>query len=406
MAWFAFEARDGSGALRTGRREGRDASAVALDLSGSGWTPVRITEEKEGQQAAGAAARRKRRKVTLDELILFSRQMTSLTRAGISVSRAVGGLSESAKNPDFQEVLSEIADALGSGVNVATAFQRHDDVFSKLYVSLIHIGENTGRLDEVFQQIAQYLELERETLRRIKSATRYPTFVIGSIVAALFALNVFVIPVFAQVFEKFNADLPWQTRVLLDMSAFFEAYWWLIVSAAVAAWAGMKVYVSTPEGRLKWDAVKLRLPLTGSVINRVILARFCQTFAMVYRAGVPINSGLQIVANALSNAFLASRTERMREAIERGTSVIQAARESEMFTPVILQMIAVGEETGSLDELMDQAAGFYEEEVDYQLKRLTDAIEPILIIAIGGMVLVLALGVFLPLWDLSAAAKR
>ena len=366
-----------------------------------------ITEDEgfDTEAASTPGFRLFEQKVSLDEVILFSHQMHSLSKAGISVVRAVRGLAESQNNARLKDVLLDISANLEAGADFATSLRKYPQVFSELYASVIHVGENTGRLDQAFKQIALYLEVERETRKRIKAATRYPMFVMGAIAIAIVIMNVFVIPAFAEVFAKFDAELPWQTRVLIGISNFFVDYWLLIACALGLAIYALRRYLNSDEGRYQWDKVKLRLPILGGIFERVNLSRFCQTFAMVSRSGIPITQGLHVISRAIGNEFMADRVSIMRQGIERGASVSQTAVESEMFTPVVLQMIAVGEETGSMDELLEQAAGFYEEEVDYQLKSLTDAVEPILIIAIGIMVLILALGVFLPLWDLSSVAN-
>jgi MSHA biogenesis protein MshG len=407
MARFAFRARDSGGHSVEGHRDATDAASVARELAAAGMVPVSVVEEAvEDPHGATAGSGWFVRKVAIDEIILLSHQMASLTRAGISVVRALRGLAESHRNPRLQTVLDDVASTLESGSDVASALRRHPTVFSELYASVIHVGENTGRLDQAFKQIAGYLEVERETRKRIKTATRYPSFVLGAIGIAIVILNVFVIPAFARVFEKFNAELPWQTRVIIGVSDFMVAWWPLLVIGAVGLVLGLRHWVGTPAGRLTWDRWKLRLPLIGGIFERINLARFCQTFAMVSKAGVPITQGLLVISRAIGNEYMAERIDGMRHGIERGSGITVTARESGMFSPVVLQMMAVGEETGSMDELMLQSAGFYEEEVDYQLKSLTDAVEPILVIAIGAMVLVLALGVFLPLWDLSSVANR
>lgn len=408
MARFAFQARNERGEAVTGHRDAADAAGVARELVSAGMTPVGIVEEDEQQdlETSGQRFAFFEKKITIDELIMFSRQMASLTRAGISVVRAIRGLAESHRNPRLQAVLMDISGTLESGSDVASALRRYPNVFSELYASVIYVGENTGRLDEAFQQIARYLEVERETRNRIKTATRYPSFVLGTIAIAIVILNTFVIPAFAKVFDKFHADLPWQTRVIVGISDFTLAYWPVILVLLAGAVFGVRHYANTPDGRYRWDYWKLRLPIIGSIYERINLARFCQTFAMVTRAGVPITQALLVISRAVGNEYMADKINGMRLGIERGSSITVTARESGMFTPVVLQMIAVGEETGAVDELMEQSALFYEEEVDYELKSLTDSIEPVLIIAIGIMVLILALGVFLPLWDLSSVANR
>ncbi len=405
MTRFSYHARDANGRSLHGNVEATNASAVAAQLSEIGAIPLTIAPT-EAEASAAFSMPWFKTTVNLDELIIFSHQMSTLARAGISIVRAVRGLSESARNPRLATVLEDVAADLEGGVDFATSLKRHADVFSDLYTAVIHVGENTGRLDEAFKRIAQYLELERETIKRLKSATRYPSFVLIAIGVAIAILNVFVIPAFANVFAKFNAQLPWQTQVILAISQFFVAFWpYLLVGCAGAAYA-IRRWVETDDGRHAWDRWKLRLPIVGPIFERINLARFCQTFAMVMKAGLPVTQGLTVVAGAIGNEYMSRLVLGMRAGIERGESITKTAGASGMFTPVVMQMLAVGEETGSIDELLAQSAGFYEQEVDYSLKTLTDAIEPILIVAIGAMVLVLALGVFLPLWDLSSVAHR
>lgn len=406
MPRFSYQARDANGRALRGHVEAASASVVAAQLSEIGAIPLTIAPTVAETNNASISMPWFKPGVKLDELIIFSHQMSTLAKAGISIVRAVRGLSESARNPTLAAVLEEVAADLEGGVDFATSLKRHGDVFSDLYTAVIHVGENTGRLDEAFKRIAHYLELERETIKRLKSATRYPSFVLIAIGVAIGILNVFVIPAFASVFAKFHAELPWQTQVILAVSHFFSAYWpYLLVAGAGAAYATRR-WIETDDGRHAWDRWKLKLPIVGSIFERINLARFCQTFAMVMKAGLPVTQGLTVVAGAIGNEYMSRLVLGMRAGIERGESITTTAGASGMFTPVVMQMLAVGEETGSIDELLAQSAGFYEQEVDYSLKTLTDAIEPILIVAIGAMVLVLALGVFLPLWDLSSVARH
>ncbi|MFT7243046.1 MAG: MSHA biogenesis protein MshG, partial [Candidatus Azotimanducaceae bacterium] len=222
----------------------------------------------------------------------------------------------------------------------------------------------------------------------------------------LLIINVFVIPAFSGVFEKLGADLPWQTQVLVGFSNFVVSYWYVLLFVALAVVTLVRGWVGRPEGRLQWHRWKLKLPVIGSLFERIHLGRFCRSFSMILRSGLPIVQGLHIVSQALGNDYMSFKIRDMREHIERGGSFLQSALSSELFTPLVLQMISVGEETGAMDAMLGEAAEFYEQEVDYELKSLADAIEPILIIGIGAMLLVLALGVFLPLWDLSSAAAK
>ncbi len=406
MPRFEFNAKSSSGEKISGYRQGVSAGAVAQELSASGLLPLKI--ELAEETVEGAGARRftlVRPKVDISELVVFSHQMASLTRAGISVVRAVRSLADSHTNEYFCEVLNDVAANLEAGVDTASSLGRHPRVFSELYVALIHVGENTGRLDEAFLRVAHYLELERETRRRIQAATRYPIFVLVAIAIAIVVLNIFVIPAFAAVFAKYSADLPWQTQAIIGVSQFFVDFWPLMLIGVGGMAYGWKRYVETPEGRFQWHRWKLKLPIMGPIFEKIYLARFCHTFAMVGRSGVPLTQGLSIVSRAIGSDYMGRRVAEMRAGIERGESITATASSAGLFSAVVLQMMAVGEETGTMDDLLDQAATFYEEEVEYQLKGLTDALEPILIVGIAGLVLIMALGVFLPLWDLNSVAN-
>ena len=406
MAVYHFSGQDAAGVKITGQRESQSSAALARDLRSEGLIPLNIDESTATDADTTKKRPKRRAKIRSTEIILFSHQMRSLMKAGISIVHAIRGLAQSQSNPAMGDILNGLTSQLESGLDFATSLGQYPEAFSDLYVSVIHLGENTGQLDEAFGQIAHYLELEEETNKRIKAATRYPMFVIGAIAIALVIMNIFVIPTFADVFKKFDAELPWQTQLLIGVSDFFVDYWWLLLFVGLSSYFLGKRYLEKPEGRYRWDRLKLKTPIVGSIFERIVLGRFCQTFAIVSRSGLPVNTSLHIIARVLGNQFLAKKVLTMREGVERGVSILQTARESQMFTPTVLQMISVGEETGAMSELLEQAAGFYEEEVDYQLKGMTDAIEPILIFAIAGMVLILALGVFLPLWDLSGVANR
>lgn len=341
--------------------------------------------------------------VKVEDLIIFCRQMNALTRAGVPLMRALKGLGDSVTSKALKNAVTGVRAHVDSGTSLATALAHYPKIFGHIFVSMIDVGENTGKLDAAFAQVASYLDLERETKKRIKQATRYPSIVVTCVFVAVGVINVFVIPAFAGVFEKFGADLPLMTKILIGSSNFMINYWWLLIGGTAAAVFGTKRFIGTPEGRLKWDHLKLRLPLLGSIFERIVLARFARVFSMLSSAGVPILASIVSVSNAVGNAYVQDKIMNMHNGIERGDSFHRTATASKLFTPLVLQMISVGEETGQIDEMLEEVADFYEQEVDYDLKKLGDAIEPILLIFMGGLVLVLALGVFLPMWNLSSA---
>ena len=409
MPSFAYTGRNARGELISGRIEGNDSGAVADELLTTGITPVEI-RQAAGERKAGAAAPWSARlfapRVTLVDLMLFSRQMYTLLKSGVPIMRALAGLEESMINPGFKVVVADLRTSLDSGRELSACMRRHPAVFSNFYVSLVRVGESTGMLQEVFLRLYEHLEFEKQARERIKSALRYPLFVVVAMVIAVAIINVVVIPAFAKLFQGFNAPLPLMTRVLIGVSEFTVHYWPLILAALIGGALGFRFWRSTPAGRYSWDRLKLRLPVAGPIINKASLARFARSFALSIKSGVPVMQGLASVAEVVDNDYFAQRIEKMRDGVQRGESVLRASAASGIFTPVVLQMIAVGDETGELDDLMLEVAELYEREVDYDIKTLAAQIEPILIVFLGVIVLILALGVFLPIWDLSRVALR
>lgn len=404
MASYSYRGRDKSGELVKGVIEAGSVDAVAHQLGGRGVIPVVIEQQNEAPSLDLTTFFEK--KITIEELIMFSRQMYSLNRAGVVLNSALQGMAASTKNPRLQRVLSEVETSLNTGVTLSASLKKHPDVFDELYINLVQVGENTGRLDLAFQQLAQYLALERDTRRRVMTAIRYPMFVLAAIAVAIVVLNIFVIPVFADLFSKFGADLPLATRVLIASSNLFINHWPVLLAALAIMIFGVRYYVSTEEGATQWDRYKLRLPLIGGILQRSMLSRFGRCFSMMLTAGVPLINALQLCSQAVGNRWLGLKIEGMKAGIQRGESLLRTAKQSEMFTPLVLQMIQVGEETGQVDELLAEVALFYEEEVDYDLKNLSSYIEPILIASIAGIVMVLALGIFLPMWDMFSVMQR
>lgn len=421
MAIFQYKGRDTAGGLVTGNIDAATADDAASELIDRAITPIEIRQIKISAKAANdrlATGKKDAtttvdninaflagRKVDINELIIFARQMYSLTKAGLPLDRALTGLQASTRNRNFKSILKTIVGSLESGMNLSSALGQHPKVFSPLFLALVSVGENTGQLDLAFKEIGRYLELDKNTRKQIKSATRYPIFVMSAIVIALGVITYFVIPAFAQTFERLGAELPFETRILIAVSDFVVAYWAHMIAMFVATVLAWRSWINSSAGRLTWDRAKMHLPIIGQVFERIALGRFARTFGMVMRAGVPIVHGLGVVAGAVGNKFVGGRVLRMREGISRGESLYNTAVQSNMFSPLVLQMISVGEESGAIDELMAEVAEFYDSEVEYDLKKLSDAIEPILIMFIAAIVLVLALGVFLPIWDLNSAVR-
>ncbi len=406
MAIYTWKGRNNRGESVTGQLEAMTEGGVADQLLAIGISPVHIALSVVASESSGENWLEKlnRKPVIEDDVLVFSRQMYTLNKAGVPILRAFAGLEASADKPAMVDLLKDIRSSLDQGRELSAALNRHVDLFGGFYISMIKVGEMTGRLTEVFNRLTEHMEFERDVRERIKQAMRYPAFVLIAMAVAIVILNIFVIPVFAKVFAGFNAELPLITRGLLGFSSWTLKWWPLLIGGSIAAWLGIRAYLRTPEGRYRWDSRKLKLPIVGVIVLKATLARFARSFALSSQSGVPLVQALTVVAQTVDNAYIGSRIEQMRDGIERGESISRCAAATGVFTPVVLQMINVGEETGELDNLLFEIAEMYERDTDYAIKGLSAAIEPILLAVIGALVLLLALGVFLPLWNMGSAA--
>jgi MSHA biogenesis protein MshG len=409
MGVFAYKGRNRRGDLVQGTLDGDDSSVIADQLMNTGITPTEIIQSRSllnspAGKPAWLLRQLTEKPVSLLDMMLFSRQMYTLLKAGVPIMRALAGLQESSQNPVFAALLQDLRESLDSGRELSAALRRHPKVFSPFYVSMVQVGEMTGMLDITFMRLYEHLEFERDMRERIKAAMRYPSFVILAMVIAIVIVNLFVIPTFAKVYAGFHAELPAITKMLIGFSGFMVNYWLLMLALLIAIVMGFRFYINTPDGRYKWDRYKFKLPIAGDIILKATLARFARSMALSFKSGMPILQGLNVVGMVVDNEFMRSRIEQMRDGVERGETILRTATATGVFNPVVLQMIAVGEESGDMDGLMFEIADMYEREVKYDVAALSSKIEPILIVALGIMVLILALGVFLPMWDLGKAA--
>jgi len=404
---FQYKARNNAGNLIEGNIEAESKDIAARILSNREMIPITLIEavverdlnelmEQFNQWQAFNS-------LSIDDLVLFSRQMYSLTKAGVPITRALLSLTESTRNKALVQALKEISQSLEDGLPVGMAMGQHPKIFSDLFISIIKVGEETGSLDQAFLQISHYLAREKETQSQIKSALRYPTMVIIAISVAMVIINIYVIPGFKSVFDKLGSELPWQTKLLMGISDFTVTYWLHILVGLVLTGVTITQYLKTSEGQMLKDQWVLKLPAVGSIIHRATMERFSRSFAMILSSGVPLIQGITIVSNAIGNVFIGSKLNQMRIGIEKGDSISRMAVSVGLFPPLVVQMIVVGEETGNISEMLLEVADFYKTEIDADLKNLSSVIEPILIVVIGMMVLVLALGIFLPMWNLSGA---
>jgi len=389
----------------TPRRSPRSTRCARLSPTQTiGVTPLEITPTVAPTLAGpGLLERLNRPQIGDTDVLLFCRHMYALLKAGVPIMGALKGLQESGENKALSGVIQNIRENLDSGNELSACLARHPKIFDAFYVSMVRVGELTGALEEVFLRLFHHLEFEKYMRDQVKAAVRYPSFVVAAMALAIVVINIFVIPAFAKVYKGFKTELPMMTKALIAFSNFMVEYWPVLLATLVISVFAFRAYIGTARGRIKWDEFKMKIPIAGPIILKATLARFARSFSLAIRSGVPAVQALTIVANTVDNVYVARKIELMREGVERGESILKTAIATSIFTPIVLQMVAVGEETGALDDLMSEIAEMYQREVEYDLKSLSSQIEPILIVSLGVMVLILALGVFLPIWDLGSA---
>jgi len=407
MDIYQYQGRNKRGELLQGTLESSSPQAVAQWLRDTEIFPLSIsvktppsTQPKWFTDLLGESA------VSLVDLLLFTRQMSTMVRAGLPMMQAIEGIQKSTASKGLAKVLQAVRSDLDKGMTLSTTFSNHPKVFDEYYVNMVRVGEDSGRLEESFRNLHQQIDFDRQMQQKIKGALRYPTFVMIAIGIALAILTVFVIPVFAKTFKSLGAELPLLTRVLIGTSNFVVNYWWLIVLMMGLLYVLINMFLKSPEGRYRWDKAKLRLPIFGKIIVKSTIARFCRSFATASKSGVPIVQAFQLVSRVVENVFYEERILQMRQGVERGESLSRVMHTSGIFSPLELQMIAVGEETGEVDSMVEQIALIYQEDVEYEVGKLQQAIEPILLAVMGVLVGILLLGIFLPLWSLGQATMH
>jgi MSHA biogenesis protein MshG len=409
MPEFRFIARDQGGKKISGVRDAQSIEELAEQLQAESFIPLEIQRNQIVKEKSKAPALTLpsffQPKVPAKELQMFCRQMYTLLKAGIPIIMTVTRLVETTRNKQLVQALNEVLVTLNQGRSLSVGLSKCPAIFSNFFVNLIKVGENSGQLDKIFLYLAEYVELEVETKKKIKTAFRYPKMVIFAILIALLVINTFVIPAFTQLFQSFQGTLPLPTRILMGVSAFILGDWYLLLGGIFIVVTGFRYWKKTPSGMYQWAQFKLKIPIMGWIVHRITLTRFAKLFAMVLRSGLTAVEGIDLVGNSTNDAYFAQRIKITSELIARGNTIAGAMTQTQLFPPLMIQMIALGEESGNIDGLLEEVADFYQRELVYDLAHLSEAIEPILLLIVGSIVLVLALGVFLPLWNMASQFK-
>jgi type II secretory pathway component PulF len=394
---FNYRAVDRMGISLSGTMQAETASEVSLRLDRMGYIPLAVERKTEGiLQALRLGGRR----VPLSELIIFTRQLSTLYRSGIPILRALAVLSAQAEHPLLRSAIEQTRSDLESGVTLADAFLRQEKVFGKLFVSSIKTGEATGHFDQVLDRLAEFMEREMKTKEDLKDALRYPTLVVIALTAAFVILVAFVFPKFAFLFSRFNTELPLPTRILMGLSVFIRGYWYYLIPPLFFAGYFFRRWLATDKGEVWADERKLKLPILGPLFLKVAMSRFSHMLSVLVKSGLPIIQSLQVVRGAIGNRIIGGEIERVEAGMVEGKEPKEIMERSPVFPPLAVQMFSVGSESGSLDRMLSEMAFHYDQEVAYATRRLSKLVEPALTVVLGGTVLLFALSVFLPMWNL------
>ncbi len=406
MARFRYKARDKSGDVMTGVLESSGRDAVAMQINQLGYFPVRI-EEASGWDWREAAARAGEwfTQITPQDKIIMTRQMATLIDAGLSFVSVFDALIEQTPNLQLKGVLTRVRRDVEGGMNFSDAISKHPIVFDHLYVSMVRAGEEAGVLDEMLDRLAFLAERDAETRAQIQTATRYPKIVVAALVVAFAVLVTFVIPRFAGFYAHYKAELPLPTRMMIGLNHVFQAAGLWIVLAATGIAIGARWYIRSEGGRAAWDAAKLRVPIFGSIFLKSSLSRFARVLGTLNRCGLPVMKALEIVAKTVDNVAVARAVGVIQEGALQGRGLVQPMKSCGLFPAGVVQMVAIGEETGKLDAMLAKVSEYYDREVNYAIKNLSASLEPILLTVIAGAVLFLALAVFMPWWNLINVVK-
>lgn len=405
MPFFTYRARDRQGTLITGRLEATDRLTLEANLDKMGLIPIAITTARTITPLTFQLGQLFHR-IKTEDLILFTRQLATLFSAGVPLTKALTSLRGQTRNPRLVDVIKKIQDDIEGGSTFAQALSRHPKVFGELYSSMVEAGETGGILEGILNRLATMAEKELENKIRIKSATLYPKIVVGAIFIAIVILMTFVVPKFAQLYASFNVPLPLPTRILIVISNLFTTYWYLILGLVAGTTVSIMLYKRTGVGRYQWDSWRLRLPIFGPIFLKDTLSRFSSTLGALYKSGLPILQSLDIVSRTVGNVVIARVIKNIEVNVRAGKNLSEPMESSRFFPPMVIQMVAVGEETGKLDEVLERVAQHYDQDVDYAIRNLTTTLEPILLSFIFFMVLFLALSIFLPMWDMVKLVRR
>jgi len=405
MPTFRYRVRDRLGKATAGTIEAQTVEMAGNHLYQRGYFPIAIEEESASASLDLSDFWKRFKKVKPEEIIVFSQQLSTLYKAGLPLLSGLKGLRDQTLNQRFKKVLEEIGLQVEGGNTLFGAMSRHPDVFSAVYLNMIRAGEASGRLGESLDRYVTLADRELRSRQKVKEATRYPKIVVFAVIIAFVVLLSFVIPRFAQVFSQFNTPLPLPTRIMIGINNLFHHYWYLILSVLLFIPILLKRYIQTEKGKVFWDRLKTRIPVLGHLFVISALSRFAHTFVMLNKSGIPILQTLEVASTTINNVVISQSIREISQRVREGRTLADSMKESGRFTPLVIQMVGVGETTGALDEMLVRVTEYYDIELENAIKKMTTYIEPALTLFMGVVVLLLALAVFLPWWNMAKLFK-
>ncbi len=404
MITYQYKARDKFGKLVQGLMIAEGQEGVALKLKQMGCVPITVEVSKKG--STGRKLGDGFRTVKLADINLFTRQLYTLQRAGLPILSSLNTIRQQTERKSFSNVLGQIVRDIEEGKNFTAALERHPAVFDSMYVNMIHAGEVSGKLSDVLERLIVLGEHEEKIRMRIQSAIRYPLIVVAAIIIGFFVLVAFVVPRFAKLYSQSKVALPLPTQILIAINYLVVKFWWALILGAVLAVFAFRSFIRTKAGMAFWDQVKLRVYIFGPLTLKLSLSRFCRITSMLIRSGVPLLQILDLASQSVGNTVVANTIDKIKQSVNEGKGMSEPMGKSHFFPPLVVQMVSVGEQTGKVDELLLHVADYYDTQIDHTISNMVSLIEPVLIVFLGGIVLFMALGIFMPMWNMIHLFQR
>lgn len=394
---YEYKVRDRTGNLVTGQLAGDSETLVLEKLRQMGMTPVEVKKANAGLKME---INLRPGRVKLKQVAIFCRQFATMVNSGLPILRALSILADQTESKELAKVLVQARTDVEQGSSLSGAMGKHPKAFNNTFIAMVKAGETGGVLDDVLLQLADQIEKEVSLRRQIKSAMTYPVVVVALVVLIMSAMLLFIVPQFETIYSSLDSKLPLPTTILLAASRAFTKYWWMFILASVGATILFKRYKKSDAGRARIDAIKIRVPVFGPLFHKVAIARFSSTLSMLMRAGVPILQALEIVKDTVNNQVISSAVEDVKISVREGESIAKPLGKHKVFPPMVVQMMAVGEETGAVDTMLDKVSEFYNQEVKATVEALTSLIEPLLIAIIGGAVGAAVVALYMPMFNI------